>query len=104
MRRIKSTSRFSNGSLGAALAVRVEINARNNRIHLPKADGPIHIQLRVKQNSEIEAELIKFLAGLLGVKENNLDLIGSTAKRDWIIAITGISPEAIQAILSSGAE
>lgn len=94
--RIKPVPKFHNGRLGAALAVRVKANARITRIRKIDSEGTIFIDIASSETNEIDTQLKKFLAGELGVKLSQLDVIGSDNSNARLVMILGMTADDVE--------
>jgi uncharacterized protein (TIGR00251 family) len=76
------------GKKGAALAVRVTPRASKNEIVDILSDGTIKVHLTAPPvEGKANTELLKFLAKILDVKVNQLELVAGIAGRDKLISV-----------------
>lgn len=76
------------GKKGSALAVRVTPRASRNEIVDLLEDGTIKVRIAAPPaDGEANAELIEFLADILGVPKSRLDIVAGVSGRDKLIAI-----------------
>lgn len=85
--------RLHDGRRGAALAVRVTPRASRNEITEIQPDGTVKVRLMAAPETEANAALITFLAGVLGVPENKIEIVagaraGINCSRCWILKKT----------------
>ena len=80
--------RMHNGQKGSALAVRVTPRASRNEIVEVLDDGTIRVRLASPPaDDEANAALLDFLADILGVSKNKLDIVAGVAGRDKLVSI-----------------
>lgn len=87
---------FHNGRGGAAIAVHVKVNATQDGILRLSREGKVHIQLRAKNKSEIDANLITFVAAFFSVKTHQVELLGNSTTNERLVTITGLTTEDLQ--------
>jgi len=76
------------GKKGAALAVRVTPRAGKNEIVDILCDGTVKVRLAAPPvEGKANAELLKFLAKVLDVKVNQLELVAGIGGRDKLISV-----------------
>ncbi len=76
------------GKKGAALAVRVTPRASKTKIVDLLEDGTLKVHLAAPPvDEETNQELLKFMADVLGVPKNRLDIVAGLAGRDKLIAV-----------------
>jgi len=82
------------GQKGSALAVRVTPRASRNEIVEVLDDGTVKIRLAASPaDDEGNAVLLEFLAEILGVTKNKLDIVAGTSSRDKLIAVVDMDVE-----------
>jgi uncharacterized protein (TIGR00251 family) len=83
--------RFHNGSLGSAIAVRVTPRSSRNEISEILNDGTIKIRLTASPvEGKANAELIKFLAGVLNIPQDRIEIVAGQTGKDKLITILGM--------------
>jgi len=88
--------RLHNGVKGAALGIRVIPRARANQIAEVLNDGTIKIRLK-DSGADLNQSLQSFLATILGVSENDIDIVAGKQGRDKLVSILDITPKAAHA-------
>ena len=84
--------KFSDGKKGAALPVRVIPRASRNEIAEILADQTVKVRLVSSANEqETNQELIGFLAEVLGVPANKMEIVAGSKGRDKLVSILDIS-------------
>jgi len=94
--KIKPVPKFHDGHLGAALAVRVKANAKLNQIRKIDSEGTIFVDLVDPESEDIDLRLKIFLAGELGVKPAQLEVIGKSDSNARLVMILGTTAEDIE--------
>lgn len=86
---------------GTILTVKATPNAKMSEILGP--EGPaLKIKLHAKpKEGEANAELLRFLAATLNIPKSRLSLISGQTSRYKRVLVTGITPAALQAAISS---
>lgn len=93
----KEDSQFSNGKMGSAITVRVNSIPGRNEISEILDDGTVKIKLAVKPSDDrANAELIKFLAEVLGTASTKLDIIAGKNGQDKLITILDMNTHQVQ--------
>ena len=86
--------RFSNSTKGVALTVRVTPRARKNQVVRIMADGTIKIALVAPPvGGKANVALVKFLADILQVPENTIEIVAGASGRNKLISISGLNAE-----------
>ena len=76
------------GQRGSALAVRVTPRASRNEIVEVLDDGTVKVRIAASPaDDEANAVLLDFLADILGVTKNKLDIVAGIAGRDKLIVL-----------------
>lgn len=89
--------KFKDGRHGSALAIRVIPRSGKNEIVEVMEDGRIKIRLTAPPvEGKANLALIRFLAGVLGVPESNLEIVAGEKGRDKIVSITGMESQAAE--------
>ncbi|HKJ38332.1 MAG TPA: DUF167 domain-containing protein [Anaerolineales bacterium] len=82
------------GQKGSALAVRITPRASSNEIAELLDDGTIRVRLAAPPtDNEANEALITFLAEILSVEENMLDIVAGSTGRDKLISIVDMDVE-----------
>jgi len=82
------------GQKGSALAVRVTPRASHNEIVELLDDGTVKVRLATSPaDEEANAALLDFLAEILGVPKNKLDIVAGIVGRDKLISIVDMDVE-----------
>lgn len=82
------------GQKGSALAVRITPRASSNEIAELLEDGTIRVRLASPPtDSEANETLLVFLAEILGVEKNMLDIVAGSTGRDKLISIVDMDVE-----------
>ncbi|MBS1250791.1 MAG: hypothetical protein MAG431_02387 [Chloroflexi bacterium] len=84
--------RFSDGEVGAALAIRIIPRARNNELVEVLHDGTIKVRL-VDPGANLNEELISFLADVLALPVERLNVVAGKTKRDKLVSVLDLDPE-----------
>ena len=84
------------GQKGSALAVRVTPRASRNEIVEILEDGTVKVRIAASPaDDESNAALLEFLAEILGVPENKLDIVAGVSGRDKLIAVVDMDMETV---------
>jgi uncharacterized protein (TIGR00251 family) len=84
------------GKTGAALAVRITPRASNNKIVDILSDGTVKIHLTAPPvEGKANAALIKFLAKVLDVSPNQLEVVAGAGGRDKLISVIDMDSETL---------
>jgi uncharacterized protein (TIGR00251 family) len=82
------------GGHGAALALRVIPRARKNEVASILEDGTIKIRLAAPPvEGKANQSLIRFLAELLEVAPNRIELVAGASGRNKLVVISGMEAE-----------
>lgn len=85
--------------MSATLKVRVVPNARRDEVVGAYGDAlKVKIQAPA-MDGKANAALVEFLAGKLGISARQVTLVLGEKSRDKVIAIDGLAPEEIRALL-----
>jgi uncharacterized protein (TIGR00251 family) len=88
--------KFSDGQKGAALPVRVIPRASRNEIAEILADQTVKVRLVSSAGEkDTNSELIGFLAEVLGVPANKMEIVAGNKGRDKLVSILDISSEEV---------
>ncbi|MEP6894278.1 MAG: DUF167 domain-containing protein [Chloroflexota bacterium] len=86
------------GQKGSALAVRVTPRASRNEVVEILEDGTVKVRIAASPaDDESNAALLEFLAEILGVPQNQLDIVAGSAGRDKLIAVVDMDMETVNA-------
>ena len=84
------------GQRGSALAVRVTPRASRNEIVEVLDDGTVKVRLDSSPaDDEANAVLLEFLADILGVTKNKLDIVAGLSGRDKLIAVVDMDMDTV---------
>src|SRR5215470_7910332 len=84
------------GQKGSALAVRVTPRASRNEIVEILDDGTVKVRIAASPaDDESNAALLEFLAEILGVPQNQLDIVAGAAGRDKLISVVDMDMETV---------
>lgn len=86
------------GESGSALAVRVQPGARKNAVRKVLKDGTIEIKLE-DGGGNINQALKGYLAQLLQISENRINIIAGQKKTQKLISIIDLEPRNVQDII-----
>jgi hypothetical protein len=76
------------GKRGSALAVRVTPRSSRNEIVGVLSDGTIKVHIAAAPvDDEANAELVKFMADVLGIPKSRLEIVAGASGRDKLIAV-----------------
>jgi len=89
--------RLHNGKQGAALTIRVTPRARRTELAGVLADGTVRIRV---QSPPVEGKanqaLIAFLAKLLGVRKNRIEILAGEHGLDKIVSILDLNADEVE--------
>jgi uncharacterized protein YggU (UPF0235/DUF167 family) len=89
-----------NGKSGAAIAVRIIPGTNHNEILQVQEDGTILVRLIPAASGEnMNKTLLKYLAGILGVNIDDMEIIAGESGSHKLISILGIDKDTVQARL-----
>ncbi len=91
---------FHDGKIGAALAIRVNIGGKHNKIDRVLNDGTVVLVL-MKEPSDLNIKVKAYLAEQLEIDLKRFDIIAGEDDRDKIISILDIEPDDLQALILS---
>ena len=93
--------KFSEGKSGAAITIRVTPRAKKSQIVSLLSDDTVKIKLAAPPvEGKANEELIKFLAKILNVRKNDLEIVAGKTGRDKLVTVLGLNPEEIHRIIS----
>jgi uncharacterized protein YggU (UPF0235/DUF167 family) len=93
---------ITDASSGAAFTVKVVTRAEETELAGIEADGSLKIRLQAASNDDgANEELISFLAHILNVDQNQIEIVAGGSKRTKLISVEGISPEQLENLLDA---
>jgi len=93
MRKFKLT----NGKVGAAITVRVTPRARKSEFAGVMEDGTLRIRIQEPPvGGKANRALIAFLAKVLGVRANRIEIVAGETGLDKIVAVEAMSAEEVE--------
>jgi len=83
---------------GAALGVRVVTRSETTEIAGKNEDNTLKVRLKATPAGDPAAnkELVEFLASVLGVDVNKIEIVAGEGKRDKILSILGMTTEQVE--------
>lgn len=85
---------LSDGKRGSALAVRVTPRASRNQIVSMMNDGTVKVHIAADaDDATTNAELVAFLADVLGVPQTRVEIVAGANGRDKLISILDMDVE-----------
>ena len=88
---------FHEGKFGAAITVRVIPRSSRNEIAEILPDGTIKIRLTaIPEEKELNKALLNYLAKILGVSINQLEVVAGFNGSDKLVTIIGIDTDTVQ--------
>ncbi len=85
------------GKMGAAITVRVTPRSSRNEINEILDDGTVKVRLTATQGEEqINQALIAFLAQILGVKPEQVEIVAGSTGKDKLVTITDMDKAEVQ--------
>lgn len=95
---------FTDAKGGAAFTVRVVTRAPAAEFAGFQDDGTLKIRLTAPSAGDPAAneELVSFLAGLLGIPVDRIEIVAGLSARDKLITIDGLSPSDVETLLGFG--
>jgi hypothetical protein len=99
----KRNFQFHDGTHGAALAIRVTPRASKNEIAEILSDNTIKIRLTAPPiEGRANQALIEFLAQVLGISKNRIEIVAGETGRDKLVSIIDMDTETLhQKIIAS---
>ncbi|MEE9508208.1 MAG: DUF167 domain-containing protein [Anaerolineales bacterium] len=89
--------KLHDGKSGAALTIRVTPRARKTEISGFREDGSLRIRVSAPRvEGKANKALIKFLAKVLGVRKNRIEIVAGEKSLDKIVAIHDMSAREVQ--------
>jgi hypothetical protein len=94
--------KLHSGKSGAALTLRVTPRARKTEFAGVLEDGILRVRVAAPPvEGKANAELLSFLAKVLGVRKNRLDIIAGQRGLDKIVSVLDLSADEVQARISA---
>ena len=88
--------KMHDGQKGSALAVRVTPRASRNEVVEILDDGTVRVRLATSPaDDESNAALLEFLAEILGVSQNKLDIVAGKAGRDKLVSVVDMDVDTV---------
>lgn len=91
--RNKPQPKLHDGHSGAAIAVRLKAGTTATRICKIDGDGTVFIDIARGGSGQVDLQLQKYLARLLGVDPNQIEILGSSPSTDRLVMVIGVSAE-----------
>jgi len=89
--------KLHNGKAGAALTLRVTPRARKSEFAGILEDGILRVRVAAPPvEGKANTELLTFLAKVLGVRKNRLEIIAGQRGLDKIVSVLDLSAEEVQ--------
>ena len=97
-----SPLKLTNAKHGAAITVKVMTRAKNTVLDGLMDDGTLKIRLAAPPvDGAANRALIEFLAQMLGIAKNQIDIIAGETSERKLISLVGIRPEEVDAIVGN---
>jgi uncharacterized protein (TIGR00251 family) len=97
MDKVMRKFKLHNGKTGAALTIRVTPRARKTEISGFQEDGTLRVRVsEPRVEGKANKALIKFLAKVLGVRKNRIEIVAGEKGLDKIVAIDDMSASEVQ--------
>jgi len=88
--------RFTDGHSGSAIAAHIKLNTPANRISRIDREGVVFIHLTVKSTHDIAPGLTAYIAGLLSIDADRVEVVGKVDSLDRLVTVTGMSAVELQ--------
>lgn len=88
--------RFKDGHTGSAFAAHIKLNASINRISRIDREGVVFVHLTMKSPHDIAPGLTAYIAGLLTIDTDRVEVVGKVDSLDRLVAVTGMSAVELQ--------
>ncbi len=89
--------KLHNGERGAALTIRVTPRARKTQFGGVLEDGTLRIRVAAPPvEGKANQALIKFLAKVLGVRKNRIEIVAGERGLDKILSVVGMTAEEVE--------
>jgi hypothetical protein len=94
--------KLHSGKAGAALTLRVTPRARKTEFAGVLEDGILRVRVAAPPDEgKANAELLSFLAKVLGVRKNRIDIVAGQRGLDKIVSVLDLSAEEVQTRISA---
>jgi hypothetical protein len=94
--------KLHSGKAGAALTLRVTPRARKTEFAGVLEDGILRVRVAAPPvEGKANAELLSFLAKVLGVRKNRIDIVAGQRGLDKIVSVLDLSAEEVQTRISA---
>jgi len=94
--------KLHSGKSGAALTLRVTPRARKTEFAGVLEDGILRVRVAAPPvEGKANAELLNFLARVLGVRKNRIEIIAGQRGLDKIVSVLDLSAEEVQTRISA---
>lgn len=88
---------ITDASSGAAFTVRVVTRAAEREFAGLEADGSLRVRLTAPSSEgEANQELVEFLAELLEVGTDQLEIVAGQSSRNKLVSVEGVSPQILE--------
>ncbi len=88
--------KMHDGQRGSALAVRVTPRASRNEVVEILDDGTVRVRLATSPaDDESNLALLEFLAEILGVSQNKLDIVAGKIGRDKLVSVVDMDVDTV---------
>lgn len=88
--------RLHNGQRGVALAVRITPRASRNEVTEIQSDGTVKLRLTATPvGGDENAQLVAFLAEVLGCPPKSLDIVAGLSGRDKLVSVVDMEKEEV---------
>lgn len=102
---MKRKFRLHDGQQGAALTVRVTPRARRDEVAGILEDGTLRVRVSAPPvEGKANAALLTFLARVLGVRKNRLEIVAGEKGLDKIVSVVNMSSRDVEARIRSWME
>lgn len=89
--------KFHNGKYGAALTIRITPRARKSEFAGITEDGTLRIRIQEPPvGGKANLALIAFLAKVLGVRKNRIEIVAGERGLDKIVAVESMTAEEVE--------
>lgn len=94
--------KLHSGKSGAALTLRVTPRARKTEFAGVLEDGILRVRVAAPPvEGKANAELLSFLAKVLGVRKNRIEIVAGQRGLDKIVSVLDLSADEVQARISA---
>ncbi len=89
--------KLHNGKQGAALTIRVTPRARRTEVAGVMEDGTLRIRVQEpRTGGKANAALLRFLARVLGVRKNRIEIVAGERGLDKLISVLDLSAQEVE--------